>query len=452
MIFKSVFFSPPRDRLSLPYLFMAASQSPEPPPYIIASSTRPTEPLNSDEPLTLSIETTRIFSTALPSRTLYSFSQPVLTIGGTGVNVKKHLYRMKDHSLVTEPGNFTALDLGTTDSGDKYTFLPRYLDVLGNSATDTEQAVSAPGAISAVHGRASSQNTLSNSAGSPSSLNDRIKPNSNTDNDGSSFSDAVRSAPGASRQPQSQQRASSVPDLRTQPKPSTTDKRLLELQTSFQIQDIPAQQPRSMLDIPPTPLSSQQSPRLKYYRDEIYDIKSYYIPSAVDRTVIIQGTSKRCYKENLLVRCKGGRKYVLRKEDGCVWTVERDGGGGVFGRLKGKGRGRGDGRVEAGYVWKREDGEALAVESPWEPTESIPGTEDEENTGSKRKGKNRRGVENGEGDVLPLAPVLHVKKKLNDKDTDFLVAVWVARLAWDTKERNKEPWSWEKCKCRTSSL
>jgi hypothetical protein len=159
---------------------------------------------------------------------------------------------------------------------------------------------------------------------------------------------------------------------------------------------------KSMLDIPPSP--PQDGPTIASRRTEIYNIKPSWFKEIGDG-ILISSSRKSCFPSTFMyippsssvwkicrvkhVKEAYGTDRQIMEED---WKIEK---------------------MDAGWVWRNKSGKQLGTE------------------GGMR---------------------LDVSKDVEEKDVDFLVAAWIAKVAFEAGKGElkphktvKEPMGWSKC-------
>jgi hypothetical protein len=185
---------------------------------------------------------------------------------------------------------------------------------------------------------------------------------------------------------------------------------LMPAQTQLNSKEIPDERSRrrSMLDIGPAPpRSPSPGPRIVHRKSHIYDIRRSYFES-LGESLIIEGKSRKCYKEINLRRLPGSSSWKARLDEE-EWKVSQS---------------------RNAWEWKGKSGKPIAVEEEQETF--VTGG----NEGGKQPVRRAR---------------MDIKTELAEKETDFLVAAWVARVGAEAQERVKEPLTWDKCECSSTT-
>lgn len=153
----------------------------------------------------------------------------------------------------------------------------------------------------------------------------------------------------------------------------------------------------SMLDVGPSSPPSR-GPRVVHRRSHIYDIRRPYFESLGD-TLVIESKGKNSHKEASLRRLAGSSSWKAHLEN-AEWKASQN---------------------RNGWEWKGKGGRTIAIE-------------EEQVTGDDRGGK-----------AAMRRARMDIKTDSTEKELDFLVAAWVARVGAEAQERAKEPLTWSKC-------
>jgi hypothetical protein len=172
--------------------------------------------------------------------------------------------------------------------------------------------------------------------------------------------------------------------------------------------------PKSLLEIGE---SYSLGPRMTCRRAHLYDIKQSWFQT-IGTAISIVGmmtNQNQTFKEACLWRLPLKSSWTVAQleggkevKDGKNWKAE----------MSGRSLGYGKGSKGVSWVWKDNKGEIVAAE-----VEVPIGGAAEEETKAK----------------------LDVRKAISEKEMDFLVAAWVARVAFEAVEEAKEPMTWAKC-------